>query len=1122
VQAWSEPVVIPTYQPMPADIYPMFLEKRVYQGSSGRVYPNPFTDRISEERADRAWEAVHLENEYLRLVILPEIGGRIHVGLDKTNGYDFFYRQNVIKPALVGLLGPWISGGVEFNWPQHHRPSTFMPVSWKIEEEADGSRTVWLSEHDPMARMKGMVGIRLRPGRAYLEARVRLYNRTPFVQTFLWWANVAVAVHDQYQSFFPPDVTYVADHAKRAMSTFPMARGTYYGVDYSRGPGGGTDLSWYRNIPVPTSYMAMGSDQDFFGGYDYRRQAGLVHIADHHIAPGKKQWTWGNHEFGYAWDRNLTETDGPYVELMAGVYTDNQPDFSFLHPYETKAFSQFWYPIQRIGPPQNANLEAAVSLSVERKVARVGVAVTAPLEGARVRLTSRQATVLEQTLDLRPGEPLTAEVELPPRTRETDLRLSVTDRGGREVIAYAPARRPERATPPPATEPPVPQAIGTVEELYLTGVHLEQYRHATRDPEPYWREALRREATDLRSNNALGLWHLRRGEFREAEAHFRRAIETQTRRNANPGDGEPSYNLGLALRLLRRTDEAYDAFFKATWNYAWQAPGFYALAEIDAQRGDWDAALDHLERSLLTNVANLKARDLQAVVLRRTGRSEAALKVSEDTLALDRLDVWAANERILALRALGRDDDARQALEDLETWTRGDEQTHMDLALDYVAAGLRHEAIEVLGRRLPDQEHLFAGPLIHYALAWLLDQEGRLEAAERQRTQAATAPTDYAFPFRLEELEILQAARAANPRDPRAPYYLGNLLYDKRRHDDAIKAWEAARRLDPTFPIVLRNLAIAAYNVRRQPSRARTLFGMAFAADPKDPRLLYEFDQLLKKLNEPPARRLARLERNRSLVAQRDDLMVELATLYNELGRSDDALALIANHRFQPWEGGEGLVSEQYEMAHLRLGQAELAADRPAEARQHFTAAMQYPENLGEGRHLLTPETHLEYHQALACQAVGATPEARAWLEQASRPVAPLLSESTFYRALAIRGLGRDAEAEALFRGLLNAARRQARVGVSIDYFATSLPSFLLFEDDLQLRNRVTACYLEGLARLGLGQRRRAERAFRQVLELDVNHLGAAIQLAALVETVEPTVSAEVAGAVLAGQPRRG
>jgi hypothetical protein len=377
VKVWLENKVIPTYLPAAPDKNPMFLEKRAYQGSSGKVYPLPFTDRIAEKPVDRKWKAVWIENEFIRAMVLPELGGRIHVLQDKTNGYDLIYNQHVIKPALVGLAGPWISGGIEFNWPQHHRPATFLPVDFEIEENGDGSKTIWCSDHDPISRMKGMHGVCLYPGKAYMELKVRAYNRTPFTQTFLWWANVATRVHEAYQSFFPPDVYYIADHAKRATSEYPLAKGFYYGVNYGeRGRKGvpknevpnqfipphtrsmfdvgrsmfdvpnysPNDLSFYANIPVPTSYMCMGSREDFFGGYDYAAQAGIVHIANHHISPGKKQWTWGNHEFGYAWDRNLTDKDargehGPYIEIMAGVYTDNQPDFSFLQPGETKTWS---------------------------------------------------------------------------------------------------------------------------------------------------------------------------------------------------------------------------------------------------------------------------------------------------------------------------------------------------------------------------------------------------------------------------------------------------------------------------------------------------------------------------------------------------------------------------------------------------------------------------------------------------------------------------------------------------------------------------------------------------------------------------------------------------------------
>ena len=204
VSCWAEPITIPTYQIGEPDKNPMFLEKRVYQGSSGVVYPHPVIERVTDEKRDQEYTAVFLENRYLKIMILPEIGGRVQMALDKTNDYHFVYYNQVIKPALVGLAGPWISGGIEFNWPQHHRPSTFDPLDWTIEEHTDGSKTIWCAEIERMFRTKGMHGFRLYPERAYLEINVQLYNRTAEPQTFLWWANPAVAVNDHYQSVFPP------------------------------------------------------------------------------------------------------------------------------------------------------------------------------------------------------------------------------------------------------------------------------------------------------------------------------------------------------------------------------------------------------------------------------------------------------------------------------------------------------------------------------------------------------------------------------------------------------------------------------------------------------------------------------------------------------------------------------------------------------------------------------------------------------------------------------------------------------------------------------------------------------------------------------------------------------
>ena len=152
-------------------------------------------------------------------------------------------------------------------------------------------------------------------------------------------------MNNHYQSVFPQDVNAVFDHGKRAVSTFPIATGTYYKMDYSAG----VDISNYKNIKVPTSYMGVNSKFDFEGGYENDTKGGMLHVANHHVSPGKKQWTWGNGDFGRAWDRALTDEDGPYIELMAGVYTENQPDFSWIMPGEEKEFTQYFMPYRELG-----------------------------------------------------------------------------------------------------------------------------------------------------------------------------------------------------------------------------------------------------------------------------------------------------------------------------------------------------------------------------------------------------------------------------------------------------------------------------------------------------------------------------------------------------------------------------------------------------------------------------------------------------------------------------------------------------------------------------------------------------------------------------------------------------
>jgi len=1053
VAVWSEPLVIDSYLPTePAD-YPAFLDTRVYQGSSGKVFPLPFHERIAQEKVPHAWEAIHLENEWVRIVILPELGGRIHIGYDKVADYDFFYRNNVIKPALVGLAGPWISGGVEFNWPQHHRPATFLPVDVEIEREGDGAVTVWCSDHDPINRLKGMHGIRLRPDSTVIEARVRLYNRTEVTQTFLWWANVAAAVNDDYQSFFPTDVHYVADHAKRAVATFPAVDGLYYGVDYpahvTPETPDGDRLDWYRNIPVPTSYMVTSTEDDFFGGYDHGREAGFVYWADHRVAPGKKQWTWGNAEFGWAWDANLTDTDGPYVELMAGAFTDNQPDFSWLAPGETKTFSQYWYPIQGIGPAHQANLDAAVRLDVTHgdgeTVVRTGVSVSRAIPDATITVRDADSAVLHVSVStLRPGHPLVEEFTVPGHIDAESLTLTV--RRGDEIVIEWTRRASQDApeAPAAATEPPAPEDIASQDELFFTGQYLEQYRHATRAPEPYWEEALRRDPADVRSNLALAARLDRAGLFAAAETHARAAVGRLLHRVPNPADGEAHYRLGIILVHQGRDDEALDALRKATWNSAWRVPAGYAVARIHARAGRLADAVESLTEVLELDSNHAQASDLLVRTLRELGQEAAASAVLDAQLRRDPLDQWARDLAGLPLTT--------------------DAPTLLDIALEYAETGFSDDALRVLelaSAGVTALGQVQVAPLVHYHRALILSRNGGDVASALADARAATVR--HSLPSRLADVAALEFA-IEQGTDATAAALLGSWYYDKRRFDDAIAAWQSALDADSSLAaLVHRNLGLVAFNVTADTARALEHFAAAREAAPLDAQLLFENDQLLALTGVGEADRLALLEAQLDLATERDDLTVVLATLLTSVGRAAEARELILGRWFQPWEGGEGQVLDAWEGAMTALA----AASDPEAAVAYLEAALVPPANLGEARHPLANAADLWFLLGDALDALGREDEARAAWRTAAESTGDFLSMSTqpfstqtAYSVRALRRLGEAERADDLLGLLAGFTDELSVTPATVDYFATSLPSMLLFHADPQTARDATVAVL--------------------------------------------------------------
>ena len=1070
---YEKTVTIPTYRAGAPEKNPLFIEKRAYQGSTGKVYPVPICESISEVKEDADYRAVILENDYLYVMILPELGGRIQRALDKTNHYDFIYYNRVIKPALVGLAGPWISGGIEFNWPQHHRPSTFMPVDYSYTENADGSATVVLGETDRINGTKSNTCVTLYPDRAYLEIRGRLFNPTDYPQTFLWWANPAVSVGDSTFSVFPPDVNAVMDHGKRAVSTFPIATGEYYKADYSAG----VDISRYKNIRVPTSYMAAHSDFDFVGNFDESRDAGLLHVADHHVSPGKKQWTWGCGHFGRTWDQNLTDEDGPYIELMTGVYCDNQPDFAWLKPQEEKTFVQYFMPYKTVGRVCNATRDAVLGIDfldgngkviepdpfetgkeanekAEKLAARARIKVyaTGEFKNASVVLWAGGQEIYRKTADLSPEA---AFVDFAEGLR--DYRAAVLDEKGRVLCEYKEYIRENRPIPEPAEALGKPEEIRSPEELYLAGQHLEQYRHATFLPADYYREGLKRDPTDLRLNNAYGLYLLRNGQPEESLPYFRAAIRKQTWRNPNPYSGEAFFNLGLALTELDRPEEAYDAFFKATWSGETAGAAWFHLAEICVRQGNLPQALRFAEESLLRGWHNMKARSLKASILvHLRPESGEYQRFLEESLAIDPL----------YLSLLCRNAD--QAAFDRATGGRIEE--YLNAAYEFLDFGFWQDAAEVLDR-CPAE-----GPMKYYAKAYAEGRMNRPGEAKASAEKAETLSTDLCFPNKPEERRILEYAVTLLSAAPKAHYFLGEWLYDRKQYDAAIRHWQAAAAQMPSLAPAHRNLSIAYYN-HGDRSLAAGEIAEACRLEPGNSRFLLEQDQLLRRLGRPVKERLALLEARAEIIPERYALMLAYVTLLNRDGQHEKALELMTHYTFHVWEGGEGKVADEYKNALFALAEKALEEGRTEEAFAFAERTLSYPANLGEGKLDNVPDHRAWYVMGCACRMMKDEGKANECFRKAaagSQVPEPVRyyndqpSDYIYYQGLALAALGEPEKARKSFHQLITFGERHLFDRVEYDFFAVSMPELEVYQDDIQQRSDDYCRRLIRLGRRGL------------------------------------------------------
>lgn len=1036
---------IETYEPKPEMNLPFFFEKKPYQGASGKLYPLHFTDGLNNEKKEKEYLVGVLENSFIRVEVLPTIGGKVLRGYDKIGKYDFIYHNSVIKPAMIGLAGPWISGGIEFNWPQHHRPTTFMPVSSSIEQGKDGEVTIWMGEVEPFQDMKGEVGITLRPGCSRLEAKVRVSNDTALPHPFMWWSNLAVPFNENYQIIFPPDVEWVNDHDRRAVISWPVAKGIYQTArpfDF----GDGTDISFVRNIKVPSSYMVSEgqSKMDFVSGYDHGRQMGIVAVGDHRVVTGKKLWCWGHGPFGEKWCSNLTDADGQYVELMTGAFTDNQPDFTWIMPGEERTFMQYWFPIRRIGGVKNASRDLALNMERRGDELYVGIQPSAVFSLARIVLRNQQRVVWKQTVDFDPSSPILISIPWKETWDMRTLSCEITDKNGGTLLSYQQPERGGKTPILPRLPALSPKEIDSTEMLFVNGLHLEQYKQHNFDPEAYYQEALSRDPLDIRCNTAMARISMSKGRFEDAVAYCEMAEKRLLARNTHPADAEACYLHGLALCGLHKFEDAEQFLIKGAWNGTWKVPSLFQLAIFATKRKEWNRAMEYLQDG-----DKEMGGFLQGAILLAQGKRKEATTLAVSLVVRDKLSV--AGRSLLFLANTKKSFGIVLANKDLLPYWNV-----------LVQAGFMQLAQRLLAAFPQDSS------LVRIYRAFLIGE----------KPDYRNIPEKEEFPSHVEDYAILSAFS----RDAEAQYLLGCLCYHHSRYDEAFSAWNNAVVLDPSKACAWRCLAIAAFDKRNDKEGARRMMETAFSLDTHNPRILYEFQQLLKNYPASDKVRLSLYRQNMQVMEQRDDCVLDFATLLTKQGEYTEAERVLEERTFHIYEGGEGKITQLHAWLHVLHALKFEQDGENGKAEEEFMKATVIPDTYGEAKSYFAQEGHIYYLLGRLLQNEGRNSEDA--YHMAAEPKSAV-TELSLFRALALRELGEWETAECVLKEMYTVAEERLAHPSKYPYYGVGSPTPMPFEYDVVKSNLVSGSLLAGYALYGLGRKTEAERALQVVRDKD-------------------------------------
>lgn len=1005
-----EELTLPTYKIEKEDINPPFFEKN--------IYPYPKNDFLTNEKENKKYKAIILENKYLKIIVLPELGGRIYSVFDKISGKEVFYRNNVVKPALLGLRGAWISGGFEFNFLTNgaagHTVTTISPVDYCIKENTDGSATVFIGEIEQVSRMKWIVGITLRPDERLFEIEVRIFNRNFLPNRYYFWTNVAIPATEHIQYIYPMNKAYYYFYSMYRI---------WYMQDTYIGPYpilNGIDLSWQKNHVESNDIFGYNVKEDFFGYYDYKNEIGAIHVADHNIVQGRKIWNWGNSDNGLFFStKALTDENGHYAEIQSGRF-ETQGIFGIMDPLIYENWEEYWYPISNTNGFTYANKLAAINIKKYPKDNKIEIdfslIVNKEIKNAILQIFLKDSLILEDKISISPEKVYKKILMI---DHEEPIKVNLISSDGEKILTYSEEKVKEEIKLTKLIDRR--KMLTTPQDFIIEGFKLEKSGDIFNAKKMY-EKALEINPEFIDGNLSLGKILLQMGLYNDAEKYFRKVLEI------DENNIDAVFYLGLLLRENEKFNDSKEFLWKLFNSQKYSSLALYLLGEIEINEKKYEEAEKLFKNSIKYNDSNIRALNGLAISLRKQGNYKEAIEVLKKILTLDPLNCLSLYEIYKNYSLLKEENEREKALNEFKKLIERTIHNCLETTIEYIRFGLIEEAIEILEFALKSKNEYKENPLIYFYLSYCYLNLGDKEKAKKYASLIKNCKLDYCFPNKLEEEKILKKIIEFDTNNEVAYYCLGNLLFSKHRYDEALTLWEKAIELGLEYSVLHRNIGLALWKIKNNPYAALREYEKAIELNKNDYRLYLEIFDICEILGLYE-KEVKILESAPNSVLKNGNVLAKLALAYFNIGNIEKSLEILMKNNFPSREFKviDFSIWDLYHDACIELGLNKFKEGKNEEAIEYFKKAMEYPHNLGIGAPYRKLNADALYYMGIVYEAINKINEAKDCWKEATNEEHEWWSELRYYEALSFQKLGKYIEAEKILNDMIEKADEELK-----------------------------------------------------------------------------------------------